>query len=363
MSAPDRMLTRIGGLLRKAEATDNEHEAEAFMAAAQRLATKSSIDLAVARSHIAGREKRATPIQRIIPIGEAGRKGLRTYVQLFVAIASANDVRCDVARTSTQVYAYGFAADIDACEALYASLIVQMVRASDHFIKSGAYREATVSKVVVEKRFGRTVRRRVEAPVAAVTARLNFQMAFASRVGVRLAEARAEVVAEETGGVPGAAGSGAGVSRRGGAEGSFGQGGGPEPGASGGDGSAGQDRGAEFGASRRDGRGGPGAAGLDGGAEFGAAGQERGAGFGTSDRDGAGSAGASGAETALALRDKEVALTDFYRATSEARGTWRGPQASTGHSAAARRAGDKAGRSARLGMSPELPGAKGQLGG
>src|SRR6187200_1910528 len=91
----DRMLTRIGGLLRKAESTDNEHEAEAFLAAAQRLATKSSIDLAVARSHVAGRERRAVPVQRVIEIGEVGRKGLRTYVQLFVAIATANDVRCD----------------------------------------------------------------------------------------------------------------------------------------------------------------------------------------------------------------------------------------------------------------------------
>ncbi|MFC4373994.1 DUF2786 domain-containing protein [Nocardia halotolerans] len=263
------MLTRIGGLLRQAEGTDNAHEAEAFMAAAQRLATRSSIDLAVARSHIRGRERRPAPVQRIIPIGEPGRKGLRTYVQLFVAIASANDVRCDVARTSTQVYAYGFAADIDACEALYTSLLIQMVRASDHYIKSGAYRDATVVKVVTEKRLGRTVRRRVQAPVAGVTARLNFQMAFAARIGARLAEARAEVVAEE-------------------------------------------------------------------------------------------SASAS-TGTALALRDKELALTDFYTATSEARGTWRGPQTSTGHSAGARRAGDRAGRSARLGTAPELPAAPGRL--
>ncbi|NBQ41384.1 MAG: DUF2786 domain-containing protein, partial [Mycobacteriaceae bacterium] len=35
----DRMLSRIAALLRQAEGTDNTHEAEAFMAAAQRLAT------------------------------------------------------------------------------------------------------------------------------------------------------------------------------------------------------------------------------------------------------------------------------------------------------------------------------------
>ncbi|WP_245546069.1 DUF2786 domain-containing protein [Nocardia higoensis] len=273
---PERMLTRIGGLLRKAEATDNEHEAEAFLAAAQRLATRSSIDLAVARAHVAGRERKVTPVQRIIPIGEPGRKGLRTYVQLFVAIAHANDVRCDVARTSTQVYAYGFAADIDLCEALYASLLVQMVRAGDHYIKSGAYREATVDRIVTERRGGAVVRRRVRTPAAAVTARLNFQMAFAERIGRRLAEVKSSVEAEAV--------------------------------------------------------------------EADAA---------------AGCSVASG--TALALRNKEIELVDFYTSTSEARGTWRGPQASTGHSAAARRAGDRAGRAARLGLSPELGAARGEL--
>lgn len=266
------MLTRIGGLLRKAESTDNEHEAEAFLAAAQRLATRSSIDLAVARAHVAGRERRTTPIQRMIQIGEAGKKGLRTYVQLFVAIADANDVRCDVTRTSTQVFAYGFESDIATCEALYASLLVQMVRASDRYIKSGAYRCTSMEKTVVEVRGGRRVRRRVRTPVAGVTARLNFQMAFAARIGARLAEVKTQVRREAT-----------------------------EPAAT-------------------------------------------------------GSAG-----TALALRDKDIELADFYSRTSEARGTWRGPQASTGYVPDARRAGDRAGRIARLGPSPELAAPRGRL--
>ncbi len=270
----DKLLTRIGGLLRQAESTDNEHEAEAFMAAAQRLATRSSIDLAVARAHIAGRERRPAPMQKVVAIGESGKKGLRTYVQLFVAIAAANDVRCDVTRTSTQVYAYGFDTDIATCEALYTSLLVQMVRASDHYIKSGAYRSATVEKIVVETRWGRKVRRRIQAPVAAVTARLNFQMAFADRIGRRLAQVKADVEAEAVG---------------------------------------------------------------------------------------ADTTAAESAGTALALRNKDLELTDFYSRISEARGTWRGPQESTGYSPAARRAGDRAGRSARLGLSPELPTGRGRL--
>ncbi|MGV9862715.1 DUF2786 domain-containing protein [Rhodococcus koreensis] len=188
----DKMLTRIGGLLRQAESTDNPHEGEAFMAAAQRLATASSIDLAVARAHAAGREKRATPTQRLITIGEPGKKGLRTYAQLFLVIAAANDVQCDIAQTSAVIYAYGFAGDIDICEALYASLLIQMVRASDAYIKSGEYRDETTVRTQVETRGRRRVATRVRRPVAGVTARLNFQLAYAARIGQRLADAKKE---------------------------------------------------------------------------------------------------------------------------------------------------------------------------
>ncbi len=241
----DKMLARIAALLRQAEGTDNPHEAEAFMTAAQRLATASSIDLAVARSHSAKRTAAQAPIQRTITIGTAGSRGLRTYVQLFVLIAAANDVRCDVASNSTFVYAYGFTEDIDATHALYASLVVQMVRASDAYLATGAHR-----------------------PTPTITARLNFQLAFGARVGQRLTEAREQARQEVA-----------------------------------------------------------------------------------KDRDRA-------PGTAIALRDKEVELRDHYRSASKARGSWRASSASAGYSSAARRAGDRAGRHARLANSPELPGAR-----
>lgn len=241
----DKMLARIAALLRQAEGTDNTHEAEAFMAAAQRLATATSIDLAVARSHAAQRSPAQRPAQRTITIGTAGTKGLRTYVQLFAVIARANDVRCDVASNSTFVYAYGFAEDIDASHALYASLVVQMVRASDAYIGSGAHR-----------------------PTPTITARLNFQLAFGARIGQRLAEARDQAQREAT----------ADSQRR------------------------------------------PG--------------------------------------TAVALRGKEIELRDYYRSASRARGTWRASRASSGYSSEARRAGDYAGRRARLHTSSELSAAR-----
>jgi hypothetical protein len=243
----DKMLARIAALLRQAEGTDNQHEADAFMAAAQRLATATSIDLAVARSHSDKRTQAQAPVQRTITIGNAGTRGLRTYVQLFTVIAHANDVKCDVASNSTFVYAYGFAEDIDASHALYVSLVMQMVKASQSYISSGAHR-----------------------PTPTITARLNFQLAFGARVGQRLQQARDEAQREAT--------------------------------------------------KRRD-------------------------------RPG----------TAIALRDKDIELRDFYRDTSRARGTWRATSATAGYSSAARRAGDRAGRNARLGHSPELAGARSAL--
>lgn len=242
------MLARIAALLRQAEGTDNAHEADAFMAAAQRLATATSIDLAVARSHSDKRTKAQTPVQRTITIGNAGSRGLRTYVQLFTVIALANDVKCDVASNSTFVYAYGFAEDIDTSHALYASLLTQMVKASENYIGSGAHR-----------------------PTPTITARINFQLAFGARVGQRLSEARDEAQREATKG--------------------------------------------------RDSR--PG--------------------------------------TAIALRNKDIELKSFYRQTSAARGTWRATSATAGYSSAARRAGDRAGRRARLGSNTELAGAPSAL--
>lgn len=248
MSTDDKMLARIAALLRQAEGTDNQHEADAFMAAAQRLATASSIDLAVARSHSDKRTKAQTPVQRTITIGETGARGLRTYVQLFVLIAGANDVKCDIASNSTFVYAYGFSEDIDASHALYTSLVMQMVRASTDYIASGAHR-----------------------PTPTITARINFQLAFGARVGKRLTEARQQAQQEATRGpasVPG---------------------------------------------------------------------------------------------TAIALRNKDLELRDYYRQTSKARGSWRATSATAGYSSAARQAGDRAGRRARLGGGSELTGSRSAL--
>ncbi len=278
----DKDLTRIAALLRKAEGTDNEHEADAYLQAAQRLATLASVDLAVARAHTHRQERRAVPTQRSILIGESGKRGLRTYVQLFLAIGRANNLKCDIARDSSRVYAFGFDTDIDMVETLYASLVVQMVRASDAYIKSGDYaREVVTKRVRGQARYIRwdgTPEYDYELaarPVHATTARINFQQAFATRIGQRLTDARQDAERQMVAELP------------------------------------------------------------------------------TADRSG----------VALVLRNKEVELVDHYKANSTARGSWGGTRATAGYSERSQRAGDRAGRVARLGAERSIGGQRAGIGG
>lgn len=275
----EKYLARIGALLRKAEATDNEHEADAYLQAAQRLATLTSVDLAVARAHSADKERRKTPTMREVVIGESGKRGLRTYASLFLEIARANNLTCDIARDSTKVYAYGFDTDIDSAQALYSLLVVQMVRASDTYIKSGTFaQEKTTRQVPIDgsRRYNwRTGGYRYDytyesKPVHATTARINFQLAFAARIGVRLNEAHAQAEQQAV-----AADAGTGV--------------------------------------------------------------------------------------ALVLRAREVELADHYKTHSTARGSWAGARARSGYSELSQRAGDQAGRRARLGAQQEIGGARSAL--
>lgn len=302
-----RTLPRIAALLRKAESTDNEHEAAAYMEAAQRLATAASIDLSLARAHIDSTENRTAPTQREIVIGDAGKRGLKTYVELYIAIARANDVTCDVARNSTRVFAYGFDTDLDTSQALYTSILVQMVRASDAFIKSGAYTAETV------ERYSQARRRWETRPVSPVTARISFQRAYASRIGRRLADARARAQRE--------AESAAAAAER-----------------------------ARRRAAREAKRSTTGADNSDDAQRIGAAAP-----------GGTGSADRGRKSVALALRAKEMELAEHYRTHSTARGTWRGSRASAGYSRHASRAGDHSARRARLGTERSLGGSRPQL--
>ena len=88
-------LDRIAALLAKAERSDNPHEAEAYLAKAQALATQASVDLAVARALTARREAREQPVSVTIrktnaqglPVNESNR--LCVHADTVVAHARA----------------------------------------------------------------------------------------------------------------------------------------------------------------------------------------------------------------------------------------------------------------------------------
>lgn len=177
-------LEKIAKLLNQAENAGTEAEAATFMDKAQSLATLYSVDLAKAR-HATKAKERTVPVQRTIHIGKAGTKGLRTLVDLYLGIASANDIKVTIAHNATNVYGVGFEEDFDVAEALYASLVTQQAKASDEFKRNGEWRD---EKVWVESKDW--YRSGEYKPQTWLTARLNFQDAFASRIRTRLADAK-----------------------------------------------------------------------------------------------------------------------------------------------------------------------------
>jgi hypothetical protein len=177
---------RIAKLLNQAENAGTEAEADTFMQKAQTLATVHSIDLARAR-HATAEKERTTPVVRDIHIGTRGKRGLRTCADLFFGIADANDISCTIASDSTTVHAYGFAEDIDVAEALFGSLLTQMVTASESFKRSGQWRREVVERWECDDN-GMWIT--VQHPLGWLTSRLNFQEAYAWRIRERLSAAR-----------------------------------------------------------------------------------------------------------------------------------------------------------------------------
>ncbi|MFZ2241435.1 MAG: DUF2786 domain-containing protein, partial [Gordonia amarae] len=185
----DKITTRIAKLLAQSDGAGTEAEAEVFLAKAQELATLHSIDMARAR-HATRDKERTLPVQRVIEIGVRGTRGLNTLIALIGGIARANDVKFNIKHGQTAVIAFGFAEDIDVCEALYASLSVQMAQAVAQWRQLGTWRGETVLRP------GRWYGEYEAKPVTWLTARLDFQLAFAHRVEERLAEAKLQAEME-----------------------------------------------------------------------------------------------------------------------------------------------------------------------
>lgn len=173
----DRIIDKIGKLLAQAEGTTNEHEADAFVSRAQELATAYAVDLELARSRQAARRLRGADEafeQRTLAVGERGRRGNRHLVTLYLVVAQANDVMVNVAHDSTFVIGFGYAADLDVVERLWASLATQMAGAAGRRLRAGEHRAQRV---------------------AAVSWRLSFYEGWLHAVQERLEQARARALA------------------------------------------------------------------------------------------------------------------------------------------------------------------------
>lgn len=195
----EKLLERIGALLAKAESTDSAHEAEALTAKAQQLATLHAVDLATARERAGAHRRQQTPVQRRIVIGQPREQGRRHRVALFCVVGRVNDVRVDVARNSTYVLAFGFPTDVAVVEALYASLVTQMVTAANAAIRRDEHRREVYWSE-------RAHCWRSDARVF----RTAFNDTFVATIAERLAEARESALADDGEGDDGAS-SGAGA--------------------------------------------------------------------------------------------------------------------------------------------------------
>ena len=182
-------ISTIGNLLRLAE-TGHGEEAKIAFAKAQKLASKLQISLDIARAHADNKDKREAPIVKHVTIGSRGKKGLKYYCRLFLAIADNNDVKCNIAHNNTYMVCFGLPSDIEMVEMLYGVLINHMVSESDAFLKSGEYKKDTVEKWS-EKEWGY-----VTKPVDGRVARNEFQSSYVNQINSRLRDARLEAQQE-----------------------------------------------------------------------------------------------------------------------------------------------------------------------
>lgn len=166
------MLSRIRALLAKAESTDFPDEAEALTAKAQELMARHSIDEALLST---GRPDNAPGALRIgVDAPYESPKAM-----LLDAVADANRCRAVWSKEFGFCTIVGFDADLDAVDLLYTSLLVQattaMQRAGDKRHRAGAARTKSF--------------------------RQSFLVAYAIRIGERLAAAAEHAVADAAAGL------------------------------------------------------------------------------------------------------------------------------------------------------------------
>jgi hypothetical protein len=166
-----RALSRIRGLLAKAESTDFEAEAEALTAKAQELMARHAIDTAMVGTR-GGTPGAAGPVQaRRLHLDDPHAEAKAAIVQ---AVGSANGVRVVLLPAFGIATLVGMPGDLDAVDLLVTSLLLQAGRALADAVRQGGARSR------------------------ATAYRRGFLYSYAQRIGERLTDARDAARAEAT---------------------------------------------------------------------------------------------------------------------------------------------------------------------
>ncbi|MEP6625256.1 MAG: DUF2786 domain-containing protein [Acidimicrobiia bacterium] len=160
----DPKLDRVRALLAKAESTEFEAEAEAFTAKAQELMARYSIDAAMLSARTANPD---APVTVRIPVDNPYADAKSLLCQIVAEHSRARAVRLTDYGMSTVI---GFAPDVAATEILFTSLLVQAQTAMQSTVVTAAGTRARSAAF-----------------------RSAFFLAYAHRVGERLAEINAHV--------------------------------------------------------------------------------------------------------------------------------------------------------------------------
>ncbi len=170
-------LDRIAKLLAHAEACTTPEEAEAYVEKAAHIAAVAAINLELAYAHQAKKEEREEPTVKRVTTGVAGKKFANMRgVDLFGAVAEANDLRYTIAHDRSACWAYGYPSDISVTELLYGSLVTQVRQLGDAALRRGDHKALGVH---------------------GATFRINFECGFAREIETRLLRARREARQEQ----------------------------------------------------------------------------------------------------------------------------------------------------------------------
>lgn len=184
-SVDERTLETMRRLLAQAEATDSEAERDICMERVQRLATRHQVALAVLRARTTDQEFSAGPVEETLQIGEPGQRSLWCHVNLMTGIMHANNLKGTVAYGNTSMTMLGFREDIELAKQLFYSLSRQMQAAWEAHLALNPVEYAYMSRSGQRKK------------IATITRKNAFFGEFGNQMTRRLIKVRDEAMTQE----------------------------------------------------------------------------------------------------------------------------------------------------------------------